>query len=173
MCLSQRGCSCSQPGGGSGSQSPPLLRNASVSTSAHSALSLLKAAAERTANIRAIGALKLLMQRSFQAFLLLPGNEFILHSSCSIFSSWHWDWEQLILCHWIFPLNSWIRIREFWLLQIRSCSACRAAPGLNTLSGHLIPTAIVCTYLLAAVTWARNHFITYCWKQDIKWILII
>lgn len=43
-------------------------------TSAHSALSLLKAAAERTANISAIGALELLMQRSFQGFLLLPGN---------------------------------------------------------------------------------------------------
>lgn len=51
-----------------------LFRNVLASCSAYSEVSLPKAEAERTANISAIRGLKLLMQRSFQSFLSLPGN---------------------------------------------------------------------------------------------------
>lgn len=51
-----------------------LFKNLLVSCSAYSEISLLKAEAERTTNISTIRGLKLLMQKSFQLFLLLPSN---------------------------------------------------------------------------------------------------
>lgn len=51
-----------------------LFKDVLVSSSAYSEVSRLKAEAERTTNISAIRGLKLLMLRSFQPFLSLPGN---------------------------------------------------------------------------------------------------